>query len=803
MKFKKIVSILGGALLLGATIGGAQLISSYTASSLKDISNPSIVYGQNAAASDQVGAIDILTALNNSNSIISTNATTTSGEIQAVETSSQPLYLGDLMNDTKTTFTKDQLPTVLADGQLSDSDGKDYDYNLRINVPNSKIVYGEGPDNLDPPVIFADFNSPDIAYDMRIVFPSAIDASKLDGEQIGLFGKTYTFSSNTADLTNTSVILFENTQVLRVNDGASVTNNGHTYQVAVEDTTHAIVYVDGISKTVREGFSGKINGVDIYVREIFGPDYSGQQRYVDLYLNANSLKLDNGREVQKSNENLPGTRVQFVNSGNRISEIKITVTPYKLENDTRYLKEGESFIDPVFNSVKFTLQGTTPGLTDSERDDIQVSATREDRIGIEFSNKLNKQYTLDVLVPSSIMLDANLHPMYSSNCTKQDWHWVDQTTTQQVWNDTTNMTDTVTVITPINQSYCSMPGTYTYNATTLGIDANKRLVVENNKEIREGDYFVTTSGEYSQIWEVENVRSDGKVDIQDVAGGNTVTLSMGTIGSSAYLSLADGSSAQIQLMNETSIVLKSKAANYLYTYRGAKIVLPTDNSGNIQVVEETPYNGGDFYSNTNTGNKLGNTSLNFTWVYQNSRSGRDMFLKGTNYGIKGIDYWTGDVGDSDAYSVTKYGTFIKETGSDDKKLNIYYPGEAVKNNFYIGEINSVTQTTTTNIGSDIVLALDADTSKYQDRNIIVVGGSCINAVAAGLLGEERPICGEEFTAKTGVTAGHYLVQAFNNPWSPDKVAILVAGYNAEDTTKGVNDILANPMNLSVGSKIIV
>jgi len=802
MKFKKIMSILGGALLIGATIGGAQVLTSYTSGSLKNVSSPSIVYGQNAAPTDYTGATDILTALNSTSSITVLNQSNITGEAKKVETSSQPLYFGDLMNSTKATFTKDQLPTVLADGSISDSDGKDYDYNLRINVPNARVIYGETPDNLEPPIIYADFNSPNIRYDMRIVFPTAVDPSKLDGEQITLFGKTYTFSSNTADLTTSSVTMFENSQTLRIPDGNDVTNNGHTYHVAVESTTEAIVYVDGVSKNVKEGFSGKINGVDVYVREIFGPNYvsSGQQRYVDIYLNADSLKLENGQEVKKAGNDISGTKTQFVLSGGKISEIKISVVPYQLDNEIRYLKQEGSFVDPVFNSVKFYLDGIIPPLTDSERDYLELGATREDQIGITFTNRLDKKYELDVLGPSSTMLDANYAPMYNSTCTTWNWHWVDHITQQQVWNDTTNMTDTVNITTPVNETYCATLGTYTYNATELRVSSDASLIVETNKEILEGDYFVTTSGEYSQIWKVDNIRNDYKVDIRDAMGGDAIKLSMGSIGGTASLSLADGSSATLQLVNGTSIVLQDKASNYLYTYKGAKIVLPIDNSGAIQIVEETPYNGGDFHSVT--GALLGN-SLITNWQYKNGRSGRDMFLSGTNYGANNLDYWNGNVGDNDIYTITKYGTFIKQIGDDDKELDIYYPESAVKSNFYMGEINSITSTTTTTNGTDLVLAQDAEMANYQSRNIIVVGGSCINAVAAGLLGYERPVCGEEFANATGVTAGHYLIQAFDNPWTPGKIAVLVAGYNAEDTTRAVSDILTNPINLTVGSKKIV
>jgi len=790
------MSILGGAaLLLGITVGGAIAITSLTANA-----DTVLVHGQSAAVTDVSGATDIMGVLKNSSQTYITNESFITGETKAIETSSQPLYLGDWMNDTKATFTKDQLPTVLADGSVEDSDGKDYDYNLKINVPNTKIVYGEGPDNLDPPVIYADFSSQDKQYDMRIIFPTAVNTTLLTDETIKLFGKNYVFSGNSDDLKSTQVVLYENSQSIRVDDGGSVTQGGHTYSVSVEDALHTIVVVDGYSRSVKEGYSGKINGVNVYVKDIFGPDYisSGQTRYVELYINSNSITLENNQEVKIGSDDISGTKVTFVNNGGKVSEIKISVSPYELSNDIRYIKEGNnSFVDPVFKSIRFTLQGVTPKLEDSSRDIIDLKATREDKVGITFVNRQGKEYSLDVLKPSNITLDSSYTPMYNSTCTVKGTQIVSVPHTSQVFNSTTNLTDTIVTYTNENQTYCVTPGTWTYNATQLGTGDNQ-LIVETNKNMVEGDYFVTTSGEYSQIWKVENIKSDGKVDIKDANGGDTITLSIGSVGSSGSLSLADGSSATIKLVDANHVALLDKAANYIYTEKGAKIILPIDNTGTVQLIEETSYNGGDFHANN--GNSLGNT-LNFTWVYKKDRSGRDMFLKGSSYGTKDSTYWSGTVGDDDVYSVTKYGTFVKQTGTDDKQLEIFYPENAIQSKFFIGELNSQLDSTLVDTSSMIKIT-DSAIETYKTRNLVVVGGSCINSVAAQLLGSSTPLCGEAFTAKTNVTAGHYLIQAFKNPWNQEKVAILVAGYNAEDTTRAVNDILSKSMNLSVGSKII-
>ncbi len=75
---------------------------------------------------------------------------------------------------------------------------------------------------------------------------------------------------------------------------------------------------------------------------------------------------------------------------------------------------------------------------------------------------------------------------------------------------------------------------------------------------------------------------------------------------------------------------------------------------------------------------------------------------------------------------------------------------------------------------------DAEAASVSTKNLIVVGGSCVNTVAAELLGSAALLCGADWEAKTGVGSGQFLVQTFSR--TGGKVATLVAGYNAGDTT---------------------
>jgi len=89
-----------------------------------------------------------------------------------------------------------------------------------------------------------------------------------------------------------------------------------------------------------------------------------------------------------------------------------------------------------------------------------------------------------------------------------------------------------------------------------------------------------------------------------------------------------------------------------------------------------------------------------------------------------------------------------------------------------------------------VIVKDTEVSSVADKNLIVVGGSCINTVAAKLIGSDVPLCGEDWTAKTNVGKGHFLIEEYASPYNSEKIALLVAGYEAEDTIAAVNTLIA-------------
>ena len=94
--------------------------------------------------------------------------------------------------------------------------------------------------------------------------------------------------------------------------------------------------------------------------------------------------------------------------------------------------------------------------------------------------------------------------------------------------------------------------------------------------------------------------------------------------------------------------------------------------------------------------------------------------------------------------------------------------------------------------------MDSEVSSVSSKNLIVVGGSCINSAAAALVGGTK--CGAAWTAATGIGSGQFLIRGYADSTITTGLALLVAGYDAEDTVKATTYLLNKPVDTSKAYK---
>ncbi len=151
-----------------------------------------------------------------------------------------------------------------------------------------------------------------------------------------------------------------------------------------------------------------------------------------------------------------------------------------------------------------------------------------------------------------------------------------------------------------------------------------------------------------------------------------------------------------------------------------------------------------------------------------------------------------DVSKEDTEFMDAYGIKIAEGTSvesqaDNNEVTLSVPEEQV-----FAKVSVSTKPIVGSVGN--MIFKDTETSAYAGKNVVIVGGSCVNSAAAKVLGisfnegDTLGTCGEEFTSATGAAIGQFLIK---KGLLNGNSAIVVAGYGAEDTKAAVEYLIAN------------
>jgi hypothetical protein len=136
-------------------------------------------------------------------------------------------------------------------------------------------------------------------------------------------------------------------------------------------------------------------------------------------------------------------------------------------------------------------------------------------------------------------------------------------------------------------------------------------------------------------------------------------------------------------------------------------------------------------------------------------------------------------------------TVVKDSGDSNHPYAIInYPKDQVYALVYAGSVASaITPGSSGSSSGGLAIYEDSESDSFQNMNLVVVGGSCVNIAAAKILGSDAPLCGGDFTAKTQVGSDQYIIETVQSPYNTVNVAVLVAGYEAADTTNAVDKLL--------------
>jgi hypothetical protein len=336
-----------------------------------------------------------------------------------------------------------------------------------------------------------------------------------------------------------------------------------------------------------------------------------------------------------------------------------------------------------------------------------------------------------------------------------------------------------------------------------------------NTTIADNDYFIvsdraTSATEDKALVNVLRYQSistgDSTVTFQDLAGGDVVVSYTGTPGGGATGELiVAGASHDFYIGSDEELMMDLNADGAITA--GQQVFAVTRGGGIVDFGDQTVAGA---YADTNVtlytpasqfdedahGAEASNVSLT-------AATGNEVDLSVT---LAGAGEFVDDPEDDDFQrGYTDYGAFFElnsPSGDEADELTVMYPlaqrgaqvfvtaGTVEVSEAGVGTSGAVTTTTLNPIAVGLAV-LDTDAPAVGSTRMIVVGGPCVNTVAAQLMGNPEN-CAE------GFMPGKAVIKLFEQ-----QNALLVAGYGAQDTL-GAAYVLADAADYDLeGSEVEV
>ncbi|MBI5803333.1 hypothetical protein HY448_01465 [Candidatus Pacearchaeota archaeon] len=895
--FKKLSAIGTSALMMGLTVGTAAAANYPAPFVVGGNADVAIVYGTGSGVSllDSVEAGQISTNLQSFlGGTTGGTTTSTSGETVSLDTSADRIWLNTSLNSVKSTLTKSDLPTVLADSNFDGDTTSDLTPTIKLLAGadaggdnSGKVIFAKQPKSSVDPQVGISLGSSQTSnplYNASVTFSKAINFTHEDseGETVTLFGKDFVVSTDT-DLTD--LVLFASAREVTLtksgteNPSATVNVAGTDYTVSLlnGDSTSATVQIGTDSKEIDEGDSKKVGGIEVAVKDVTSSDVAGIT--ATLLVGSEKLTITNGATVTRGADDDPidGTHAYIVGGTAATTEIAVAVFRPDSSNDA--ILPGTSFQDPVFESFKVDFVGLSSPLDDANREMISVLNSGDDSMTITFTDADGNSGTAEFAKNATYASNQADTPIYKqpnlrladdsnfsiwtvegANLTEDDYvvlgneEYGHLLQLIDIYNDTSatfgddrvEFQDVLSGTTYKTTFTSSGVGTLTIDgkqytvlfAQTNGLAATIKYPTSDSATVNTWVVYPTIEtddGAQVQFYEPLNVSLDTwngtssatkVINFPDGDGYTPVTFTYQAGGNATFATwTVSGASASV-----TSL---GTASNEHYAYANYTVLTVGSVRYNVTGLNVT-----------GTGTPVGNAVVNRTEILLIDPEGNAnidqpaVVVYGgqdedNNYHAVVVDLETAPAGSGDSglgvndvlfssdkghYSASLqsdsditqdldwWGTLvtIDATESDQKTVEISYPESQVYAQIYIGEVGSeVTAGTTSSSGATQlgnVLVMDTEVSSVQSKNLIVVGGTCINSVAAEVLGGSY--CGAGFTDATGVGSGQFLIQSVGDAYTTGKVALVVAGYEVADTVNAATYLRTQTVDTAAGKKYV-
>lgn len=741
---KKIVALGTGALMLGATLTGALAASDladYPAPFVQNgvLNDTVIVVGASAQTADVLGAVDIAAALQAAAvskepvEVGTTVAPTVDAGVK-IEKSGDKYNYGEDLYDVQSTALDNNDLDMLENGVFKDNKGTnkgDEDYDQKLIFGNTDNVWqleftqpGKNDNYPDgrPAGNYLHLDKNKWVYNYTLEFDTPVtvaNAADLEGTSIDIQGNTYTITDATVSGgAPTKLTLVSGDSTVWLAQDQPYTVGDHTVTVVDVDSgeTKCGINVDGVTLWVDDGSTEEFGDLSVGVLDVVAV-------YTKDY-DADTCELSLGSNEIKLED---GQEISVNGETLDGSNVDFFGTwdgmriKYKVGDDSG-LNQDEIFLAPGeswTDPVFGNFKVLFEGVT-ANYENMKLSVS-SDEATFTFTNNDGKE--VDV-------------PFYYNT--------------------------TGIYLGQAEDEVMLLPGEEAANINPEGVML-----------------FYTTSGGEAHVLQITDLTcgsSTNKTTIKDLTYGTYVAkdaeLTKDCADQTETISL--GSLGSVQLNITSSSVYYGNGASY----------------GNGE--PESKYEGNFTFSDhmvyftEKAGDEMSASTISFNLSYDSSDETINVgTIRDDGSAMTWYDNDQND--DNTKWAATPKGTILKYDDQDKLWLEIQAPEEDAYANVFVAPLNAkVTSGGSNEVMSEKVnpfsvglAVLDTDAASMS-KNMIVVGGPCVNTVAADLMGNPEN-CAE------GFEEGKAIIKFYDNE---DKVALLVAGATAQDT-RGAAYVLAD------------
>ena len=688
-------------------------------------------------------------------------------------------------------------------------------------------------------------------YNATVTFNKAVafNHSNSEGQDIELFGQKFTVASATSG-TNL-VLLKEAEKLSLDSDAptadVTIADEAYTIElVSASDTAATIRVTDSAgtsdSQEISEAASRKVNGVSIAV---ITADETNLKLSASIIAGADKMTFTDGSAVTIGEDDtvIDGTSVSF--TGGTAAMTKMVVKVAAANSDEDAIKPGSEFADPVFGTFKLDFAGLNIPEDGSAREIIDVKNSGDDKMEVTFTNHQGNEATVQWVMNKTGDLalqrdseERNITVVEKAALYRNEYVMVGNEDEgfllrlSQVTNQTSGFSQDAVKFVDVFDSSNSYSATITaegsgtvtiggkvYDVTYSGLNS----AAEDSRVVRL-DYPDTTTAGYVAVYPTMETSKGANLAFYEPS-----TINLGNYdGSSTSVSrlyFPDGDGYTYLTLAKVAVPGSTNATEYTVT--GA------DGTGsglnlNTSVADVEFFTIGQFeyelrtYATANMtvlGLRNAANSSNVTspaimlfeekddnTQYQGLIITPEVSPAGTGesgVGILDVERTWGNDGTWDSISLASdskmakeadlWGTIISvdSSDSDQKSASISYPDEQVYAQIYVAEESaSITAGETSAAGATSlgqVLVSDSEVSSVATKNLLIIGGSCINSAAAALVGGAH--CGASWTDATGVGSGEFLIKGYASSDLTSELALLVAGYEAADTVNAAQYLM--------------